>query len=61
MGLARGENGGVYVADSALGEVFLIGPGAEPAISTTAEFTEMIKSELVKWARVVKESGAKLD
>lgn len=39
----------------------LIGPGAEPAISTTAEFTEMIKSELVKWARVVKESGAKLD
>ena len=39
----------------------LIGLGAEPAISTTAEFTEMIKSELVKWARVVKESGAKLD
>ncbi len=39
----------------------LIGLGAEPALSTSAEFTELIKSELVKWARVVKESGAKLD
>ena len=39
----------------------LIGLGAEPAISTPPEFADLIKSELVKWARVVKESGAKLD
>lgn len=39
----------------------LIGMGAEPAVSTPQEFTELIKSELVKWAKVVKDSGAKLD
>ena len=39
----------------------LIGLGAEPAISTPAEFAALIKSELVKWAKVVKDSGATLD
>ncbi|HTE15826.1 MAG TPA: tripartite tricarboxylate transporter substrate-binding protein, partial [Burkholderiales bacterium] len=39
----------------------LIGLGAEPALSTPAEFNDLIKSELVKWAKVVKDSGAKLD
>lgn len=39
----------------------LIGLGAEPAISTPAEFAELIKTEIVKWAKVVKDSGAKLD
>ncbi len=39
----------------------LIGLGAEPALTTPAEFADLIKSELVKWARVVKDSGAKLD
>jgi len=39
----------------------LIGLGAEPAISTPAEFAALIKAELVKWAKVVKDSGAKLD
>jgi tripartite-type tricarboxylate transporter receptor subunit TctC len=39
----------------------LIGLGAEPALSTPAEFTDLIKSELAKWAKVVKDSGAKLD
>jgi tripartite-type tricarboxylate transporter receptor subunit TctC len=39
----------------------LIGLGAEPALSTPAEFGELIKAELVKWAKVVKDSGAKLD
>ena len=39
----------------------LIGLGAEPALSTPAEFADLIKSELVKWAKVVKDSGAKLD
>ncbi len=39
----------------------LIGLGAEPALSTPAEFGDLIKAELVKWAKVVKDSGAKLD
>jgi tripartite-type tricarboxylate transporter receptor subunit TctC len=39
----------------------LVGLGAEPALSTPAEFAELIKAELVKWAKVVKDSGAKLD
>ena len=39
----------------------LIDLGAEPALSTPAEFGALIKSEIVKWAKVVKESGAKVD
>jgi len=39
----------------------LISLAAEPAISTTEEFTTLVKSEIVKWARAVKDSGAKLD
>src|SRR5947207_5852437 len=39
----------------------LISLAAEPAISTTEEFTTLVKSEIVKWAKVVKDSGAKLD
>jgi len=35
--------------------------GAEPALSTPAEFGALIKAEIVKWAKVVKESGAKVD
>ena len=38
-----------------------IGLGADPELSTPAEFSDLIKSELVKWAKVVKDSGAKLD
>ena len=38
-----------------------IGLGAEPAISTPDEFTALMKAELVKWSKVVKDSGAKLD
>src|SRR5437016_5940142 len=39
----------------------LISLAAEPAISTTEEFTTLVKSEIVKWAKAVKDSGAKLD
>lgn len=39
----------------------LIDLGAEPALSTPAEFGALIKAEIVKWAKVVKESGAKFD
>jgi tripartite-type tricarboxylate transporter receptor subunit TctC len=39
----------------------LVDLGAEPALCTPAEFAALMKSELVKWAKVVRESGAKLD
>jgi tripartite-type tricarboxylate transporter receptor subunit TctC len=35
--------------------------GADPAPSTPGEFSALIKSELVKWAKVVRDSGARLD
>ncbi len=39
----------------------LVNLAAEPAISTPEEFTALIRSELVKWAKAVKDSGAKLE
>jgi tripartite-type tricarboxylate transporter receptor subunit TctC len=39
----------------------VIAAGAEPAPSTPEEFGALIRSEIVKWAEVVKASGAKLD
>ena len=39
----------------------LISLAAEPAISTPEEFTALVKSELGKWAKAVKDSGAKLE
>src|SRR4051812_2503576 len=39
----------------------LIGLAAQPAISTPEEFTALVKSEIVKWSKAVKDSGAKLD
>jgi tripartite-type tricarboxylate transporter receptor subunit TctC len=39
----------------------LIGLAAEPAISTPEEFSALVKSEIVKWSKAVKDSGAKLD
>jgi tripartite-type tricarboxylate transporter receptor subunit TctC len=39
----------------------LISLAAEPAISTPEEFSALIKAELVKWAKAVKDSGAKLE
>ncbi len=35
--------------------------GAEPVVSTPAEFAAYCNTELAKWARIVKESGAKAD
>ena len=35
--------------------------GADPAISTPAEFSAFIAAELKKWTKVIKDSGAKLD
>ena len=35
--------------------------GVEPAGTTPQEFAAFIKSEMTKWAKVVKESGAKVE
>jgi tripartite-type tricarboxylate transporter receptor subunit TctC len=35
--------------------------GSEPIPSTPEEFASLMKSELPKWAKIVKESGARLD
>jgi tripartite-type tricarboxylate transporter receptor subunit TctC len=39
----------------------LVALGAEPVGNTSEEFTLMVKTEVVKWADVVKKSGAKVD
>lgn len=40
---------------------FLSNMGVEPAGSTPQEFAAFIKSEMAKWAKVVKEAGARAD
>jgi len=39
----------------------VIAAGAEPSPSTPEEFGALIRSEIVKWAEVIKASGARLD
>ena len=39
----------------------LVGLGAEPAPGSSEAFGAMVKSEVAKWAEVVKKSGAKVD
>ena len=39
----------------------LVGLGAEPVGNTPDEFAALVKSEVVKWAAVVKQSGARVD
>jgi len=58
-----GRMNGELVAALKRGEIRerVIAAGAEPSPSTPAEFGALIRSEIVKWAEVVKASGAKLD
>ncbi|HEV7819964.1 MAG TPA: tripartite tricarboxylate transporter substrate binding protein [Burkholderiales bacterium] len=35
--------------------------GAEPAVTTPAAFAQYVRDEIVKWAKIVRESGARLD
>ena len=39
----------------------LVGLGAEPVGNTPDEFAALVKGEVVKWATVVKQSGARVD
>ena len=39
----------------------LIGLGAEPVANTPEAFSALVKTEVVKWAGVVKQSGARVD
>ena len=42
-------------------KTFLSNMGVEPAGTSPPEFAAFIKSEMTKWAKVVKDSGAKVD
>ncbi|MBI4189775.1 MAG: hypothetical protein HY525_04475 [Betaproteobacteria bacterium] len=35
--------------------------GVEPFTATPQQFVEFIKSEIAKWAKVIKDSGARVD
>ena len=39
----------------------ILGMGADPIVTTPTEFSTFIATELKKWTKVIKESGAKLD
>jgi len=39
----------------------LINQGAEPAGDTPEEFSALVRSDLAKWAKIVKDTGAKPD
>ena len=48
------------VKDPAMSK-YLSEQGAEPMTSTPEEYAALIRDEVSKWAKVVKESGAKID
>ena len=56
--LSRAIAKGINAPDT---KAFLSNMGVEPAGTTPREFAAFIKSEMTKWAKVVKESGAKVD
>ena len=56
--LSRAIAKGINAPDT---KAFLSNMGVEPAGTTPQEFAAFIKSEMTKWAKVVKESGAKVE
>jgi tripartite-type tricarboxylate transporter receptor subunit TctC len=42
-------------------KAFFAQQGAEPAPTTPEQFEALIKSEITKYAKIVKDSGAKVD
>jgi tripartite-type tricarboxylate transporter receptor subunit TctC len=42
-------------------KVFFAQQGAEPAADSPEQFAALIKSEIIKYAKIVKQSGAKVD
>ncbi len=63
--LALGTVGAAASAEKSLGSAdmkgFMANLGAEPHPTTPQEFGTFIRSELAKWAKVVKESGARAE
>lgn len=57
--IADGERGGTAGIRRDIER--LAGLGAEPAPMTPEDFGRYVRQEVVKWAKVVKESGAKID
>jgi tripartite-type tricarboxylate transporter receptor subunit TctC len=53
------EIGGVITAPDLTERLTAL--GAEPAVKSPAEFAQYVRDEIVKWAKIVKESGARLD
>ncbi len=50
----------IAMADAEMRQL-LIGVGVDPVYSTPAEFAEIIRKDIVKWAAVVKATGARID
>ena len=59
IGKLRGEV--VKIMDSAEMKERLVGLGVEPVTSTPEQLAVLVRDDLVRWARIVKESGAQLD
>ena len=59
IGKLRGEV--VKILDSAEMKERLVGLGVEPATSTPEQLAVLIRDDLVRWAKIVKDSGAQLD
>jgi tripartite-type tricarboxylate transporter receptor subunit TctC len=51
----------VKILGSADMKAFMAGLGAEARGNTPREFDGFIKSELAKWSKVVRESGARVE
>jgi tripartite-type tricarboxylate transporter receptor subunit TctC len=59
--VVRLNNELVHIMQSQDMRARLAAMGIEPLTSTPEEFGDFIKAEATKWAKVVKESGAKVD